>query len=68
RSLVDAIKDGDQDGMQAFDPVLEKMIRDGTITKETGLAYATNAGNMRLEIADLDEPSTDDESTTAAEA
>ncbi|MCP4568752.1 MAG: Flp pilus assembly complex ATPase component, partial [FCB group bacterium] len=46
RSLVDAIKDGDQDGMQAFDPVLEKMIRDGTITKETGLAYATNAGNM----------------------
>ncbi len=70
RSLVDAIKDGDQDGMQAFDPILEKMIREGVITREIGLAYATNAGNLKLEIADLDEPSSDDddESTTAAEA
>jgi twitching motility protein PilT len=52
-SLLDAIKDGDQDGMQAFDREIERMIRDGVVDLETGLAYATNAGNLRLEIADL---------------
>ncbi|RMH23027.1 MAG: PilT/PilU family type 4a pilus ATPase [Acidobacteria bacterium] len=54
RSLIDAINDGDQDGMQGFDRVLEGMVRDGTIPKETALAYATNAGNLELELADLD--------------
>jgi twitching motility protein PilT len=53
RSLVDAIKDGDQDGMTAFDQVIEKLIRAGTIDIETGLAYATNAGNLALELADF---------------
>jgi twitching motility protein PilT len=53
RSLTDAIRDGDQDGMQAFDHVIEKMIRQGVIDRETGLAYATNRGNLELEIADL---------------
>ena len=52
-SLLDAIKDGDQDGMQSFDQELEKMIRDEVIDIETGLAYATNAGNLRLELADI---------------
>jgi len=53
RSLIDAIKDGDQDGMQAFDDEIEKLIRQGVLSIETGLAYATNAGNLRLGIADL---------------
>ena len=39
--------------MQAFDSVLEKMIRNQIISRETGLAFATNAGNMELELADL---------------
>ena len=53
RSLLEAIKDGDQEGMQDFDSVLEELIRSGVITKETGLGYATNPGNMELELADL---------------
>lgn len=52
-SLVDAIKDGDQDGMQSFDQVIERLIREGAIDLETGLAYATNAGNLALELADF---------------
>lgn len=52
-SLLDAIKDGDQDGMQSFDQVIEELIRAGTIDMQTGLAYATNTGNLRLELADL---------------
>lgn len=53
RSLLDAINDGDMEGMQSFDHELDKMVRAGTITKETALAYATNAGNLMLELADL---------------
>ena len=55
RSLIDAIKDGDQEGMQAFDGVLEQLIRERVIDRETGLSYATNRGNLELELADLDE-------------
>jgi twitching motility protein PilT len=55
RSLLDAIRDGDQDGMQSFDQELEQLIRAGTISKETGLLYSSNAGNLELELADFDE-------------
>ncbi|MEO1368219.1 MAG: PilT/PilU family type 4a pilus ATPase [Acidobacteriota bacterium] len=67
RSLIDAIKDGDQDGMQDFDGVLEKMIRDRTVSREVGLAYATNAGNLELELADFD-PKADDSVDLALDA
>ncbi len=53
RSLIDAIKDGDQDGMQGFDQVLEQLIRERLISRETGLTYSTNPGNLELELADL---------------
>ena len=53
RSLTDAINDGDQDGMQGFDKVLEKMVRHKLISLEDGLAYASNKGNMELSLADL---------------
>ena len=53
RSIVDAMKDGEMEGMQTFDTELEKMIRSGTIKRETGLAYATNANNLALAISDL---------------
>jgi twitching motility protein PilT len=55
RSLVDAMRDGELEGMQPFDGVIENLIRSGTIEMETGLAYATNAGNLRLQLTDLAE-------------
>ncbi len=53
KSLLEAMRDGSQDGMQFFDGEIEKMIRAGTLDLETGLSYATNAGNLRLELADV---------------
>lgn len=55
RSLVDAMIDGELDGMQPFDGVIEKLIRSGMVDKETGLSYATNPGNLRLQLTDMDE-------------
>jgi len=53
KTLVDAMKDGALDGMQHFDGVIEQMVRDAVLTLETGLSYATNRGNLQLELADL---------------
>jgi len=53
KSLLDAMRDGSNDGMQHFDGEIEKLIRDGVIDVDTGLTYATNAGNLRLEITDF---------------
>ena len=54
RSITDAMNDGSLDGMQTFDKVLEGYIREGKITKEVGLAYASNVTNLALSISDLD--------------
>jgi twitching motility protein PilT len=57
KTLLDAMRDGDTDGMQHFDGEIERFIRAGTIDFETGLGFATNPGNLRLELADfLDNP------------
>lgn len=56
QSLHDAMRDGELEGMQTFDHVLEKMVREGVITKATALGYATNAGNLNLQLADYEEP------------
>src|SRR5207245_1309528 len=53
KTLLDAMRDGSTEGMQHFDEEIEKLIRAGIIDKETALSYATNAGNLRLTIADL---------------
>lgn len=53
KSLVDAMRDGSTEGMQHFDGELEKMVRAGTIELETALSFATNMGNLRLQLADL---------------
>jgi len=53
KSLLDAMRDGELDGMQHFDGELEKLARAGVITTATALLYATNAGNLRVQIADL---------------
>ena len=56
KTLLDAMRDGSHDGMQHFDAEIEKLIRTGVIDFETGMTYATNPGNLRLEMADyLDE-------------
>ena len=53
KTLIDAMKDGGTEGMQHFDGELERMIRAGIIDLEVGLGYASNAGNLRLELADI---------------
>ena len=52
KTLLDAMRDGDTEGMQHFDGEIEKMIRTDVIDFEVGLSYASNAGNLRLELAD----------------
>ena len=53
KSLLDAMDDGGQEGMQHFDGEIEKLIRAGTVDLETGLSYASNPGNLRLALADF---------------
>jgi twitching motility protein PilT len=53
KTLLDAMRVGSQDGMQHFDGEIERLIREGVIDLDTGLAYATNPGNLQLELADL---------------
>jgi len=53
RTLIDAMRDGALEGMQHFDGEIEKLVRNGLLDLETGLAYATNAGNLRLELTDF---------------
>ena len=56
KSLLDAMRDGSNEGMQYFDGEIEKLIRSGVIDMETGLAASTNPGNLKLLLADLLEP------------
>jgi twitching motility protein PilT len=53
KTLLDAMRDGDTEGMQHFDGGIEQLIRAGIIEMETGLAYATNPGNLRLLLSDI---------------
>jgi twitching motility protein PilT len=53
KTLLDAMRVGGQDGMQTFDGEIEKLIREGVVDMDTGLAYSTNPGNLQLELADL---------------
>jgi twitching motility protein PilT len=58
KTLLDAMRDGSNDGMQHFDSEIEKLIRSGVIDMDTALTYATNAGNLQLELADFAETKT----------
>ena len=55
RSLLDAMKDGELDGMQHFDGELEKLVRAGDIAKKTALMYASNAGNLQVQLVDVED-------------
>jgi twitching motility protein PilT len=53
KSLYDAMRDGNLEGMQIFDDVIERLIREGTITIHDGLAYASNRQNLLLQLSDF---------------
>jgi twitching motility protein PilT len=53
KTLLDAMRDGEMDGMQHFDGEIERLIREGVFSASTGLLYATNAGNLRVQISDV---------------
>jgi len=53
KSLIDAMEQGEMDGMQTFDNVIERLIRDGVVSIETALPYASNQNNLLLKISDL---------------
>jgi twitching motility protein PilT len=52
KSLLDAMEQGDQEGMQHFDMVIEQLIRQGMVSKEAAMPYATNANNLLLRLSD----------------
>jgi Tfp pilus assembly ATPase PilU len=45
--------------MQCFDGELEKLVREGKSELRTALQNATNKGNLRLILADLEEERAD---------
>ncbi len=53
KSLLDAMEQGDQEGMQTFDGVIENLIRAGTVSKDEAMPYATNQNNLLLRLSDL---------------
>ncbi len=53
RSLLDAMEQGDHEGMQTFDSVIENLVRQGTVRLDDALSYCTNANNFMLRINDL---------------
>ena len=50
KSLMDAMEQGGVEGMQTFDGELERMVREGIVTKEDALTYASNSGNLLLRL------------------
>ena len=53
KTLLDAMKDGEIDGMQDFDSVIRRMIEKETISLEDGLSFATNQNNLLLQLKGL---------------
>jgi twitching motility protein PilT len=53
KSLLDAIRDGELDGMQDFDSVIRKLIENGTVSLDDGLSFATNQNNLLLQLKGL---------------
>jgi twitching motility protein PilT len=55
KTLLDAMRDGDQEGMQEFDGQLDRAVNLGVISKQDALYYATNAGNLNLRLSEVDQ-------------
>ena len=62
KTLLEAMQDGDTEGMQHFDGEIEKLVRADVVDADTGLAYATNPGNLRLILGDLGSMHAEEES------
>ncbi|MEJ7616889.1 MAG: PilT/PilU family type 4a pilus ATPase [Pyrinomonadaceae bacterium] len=56
KSLTEAMEEGDLEGMQTFDSVIEQMIRKGIVTKVDALPHSTNQNDLLLRLTDMDEP------------
>jgi twitching motility protein PilT len=56
KTLVDAMRDGEIEGMQSFDRVLEDYVRRSVITVQDGITYSSNPGNFALSVSDLTDP------------
>jgi Tfp pilus assembly ATPase PilU len=39
--------------MQTFDGEIEKLVRSGVVSKQDGLAYASNSSNLLLRLGEL---------------
>jgi len=50
---MDAMAQGETEGMQTFDGEIEKLVRSGVVSKQDGLAYASNSGNLLLRLGEL---------------
>ncbi len=55
KSLIDAMRDGEMEGMQTFDQVLERNVRDGSLVYQVAMEYATNRNNLALQLRDWEE-------------
>ena len=53
RTMLDAMRDGELEGMQCFDAELEKLVRTDVVSMSTALLHSTNAGNLRVQLADI---------------
>jgi twitching motility protein PilT len=53
KTLLDAMRDGELDGMQDFDGVILKLINNKSISLEDGLSFATNQNNLLLQLKGL---------------
>jgi len=51
KTLLDAIKSGEADGMQYFDGEIAKLVRSGMIDLETGVSFSSNASVLGQELA-----------------
>lgn len=53
KTLLDAIRDGEIDGMQDFDSVIRDLIEKKLIKMDDGLSFATNQNNLLLQLKGL---------------
>ena len=53
KSLLDAMRDGEIDGMQDFDTVIREYIEKEVVTLDDGLSFATNQNNLLLQLKGL---------------
>lgn len=53
KSLLDAMRDGELDGMQDFDTVIKHLIEKEIVTLDDGISFATNQNNLLLQLKGL---------------